>query len=168
MQQNTCVHTLSCTTQTDQSGNMCKLRHEIRHLSLHYIFKTWKCVVCHDYTERCLILGSKTEQAFSYWAAGRVKARKLQMSMTVVQHNPDTVKPSVSNHPKCKDLVVNYGKWLLTGVKQQRSLQRRGADSSTLWKFIYCMKFLSYNMCCSMLSLKVFCILWIAWYIRGT
>ena len=35
---------------------------------------------------------------------------------------------------------------------------RRGLDTSSFWKRIYCMQFLSYNMCGSMLTVKVLCI----------
>ena len=38
------------------------------------------------------------------------------------------------------------------------SLLRRGLDTSSFWKRIYCMQFLRYNMCGSMLTVKVLCI----------
>ena len=51
--------------------------------------------------------------------------------------------------------------WSLTGGgRLQESnhmgpLPRRGSGTCTSWKIIYCMRFLSYAMCISMLSLKV-------------
>ena len=33
--------------------------------------------------------------------------------------NGNTVEPPVSHHPKCKDLVVAYGRWSLTRIEQQ-------------------------------------------------
>ena len=67
-----------------------------------------------------------------------------------------TVEPPISDHPRCKDLVVAYGRWSLTRIEPQGSLLRRCTDTSTLWKIIYCMQFLSYNMCSSRLILKFF------------
>ena len=52
--------------------------------------------------------------------------------------------------------LVHYGRWSLTKMEPQGSLPRRCKDTSTLWKIIYCMQFLSYNMCCSMLIRKFF------------
>ena len=42
--------------------------------------------------------------------------------------------------------LVHYGSWSLTKMEPQGSLPRRCKDTSTLWKIIYCMQFLSYNM----------------------
>ena len=67
-----------------------------------------------------------------------------------------TVEPPMSDHPRCKDLVVAYGRWSLTRIKRQGSLLRRCTDTSTLWKIIYCIQFLSYNVCSSRLILKFF------------
>ena len=36
--------------------------------------------------------------------------------------NGNTVEPPVSQHPKCKDLVVAYGKWSLTGGGRLREV----------------------------------------------
>ena len=52
--------------------------------------------------------------------------------------------------------LVHYGRWSLTKMEPQGSLPRRCKDTSTLWKIIYCMQFLSFNMCSSMLILKFF------------
>ena len=66
------------------------------------------------------------------------------------------VEPPVSDHPKCTQKT-----WSLTGGgRLQESnhmgpLPRRGPGTSTSWKIIYCMQFLSYAMCSSMLSLKI-------------
>ena len=63
-----------------------------------------------------------------------------------------TVEPPVSVHPKCKDLVVAYKNRTTGG----RPPTRKGSGSSTLWKIIYCIQFLSYVMCSSFLLLKFF------------
>ena len=47
--------------------------------------------------------------------------------------------------------------WLGGRLQESRhrgSLQWKGPGTSTLWKIIYCMRFLSWNMCSSMLSLR--------------
>ena len=51
-----------------------------------------------------------------------------------------TVESPVSDHPKCKDRVVAYGWWSFTRIEPQGPLPRRGPDTSTLWKIIYCMQ----------------------------
>ena len=43
------------------------------------------------------------------------------------------VEPPVSDHPKCKDLVVAYGKWSLTRFNPRASLLRRGPCSDKLF-----------------------------------
>ena len=45
-----------------------------------------------------------------------------------------TVEPSVSNHPKCKDLVAVYGRWLLTRIEPQ------GTSSENKSRHIYLME----------------------------
>ena len=37
----------------------------------------------------------------------------------------DTVKPSVSDHPKCKDLVVAYGRWAFTRIETQEASSKK-------------------------------------------
>ena len=32
------------------------------------------------------------------------------------------IEPPVNNHPKCKDLVVAYGRWSLTRIKPQAGI----------------------------------------------
>ena len=72
----------------------------------------------------------------------------------------NTVEPPVSHHPKCKDLVVAYGKRSLTGggrlqeSNNRASFPKSGPGTSTLWKIIYCRQFRSYAMCSSMLLLS--------------
>ena len=84
---------------------------------------------------------------------GRFTAIPARFSSAVVWY---TVEPPVSDHPKCKDWVVAYG--LTGGGRLQESnhralLPRKGPGTScTLWKIIYCMQRLSYEMCSSMLS----------------
>ena len=66
-----------------------------------------------------------------------------------------TVEPSVSNHPKCKDLVIANERWSLP-IKNQTTgdlFQEDVQAHSALLKTIYCMQFLSYSMCSSMLLL---------------
>ena len=49
--------------------------------------------------------------------------------------------------------------WLGGRLQESRhrgSLQWKGPGTSTLWKIIYCMRFLSWNMCSSILSLRFF------------
>ena len=84
---------------------------------------------------------------------GRFTAIPASFSSAVVWY---TVEPPVSDHPKCKDWVVAYG--LTGGGRLQESnhralLRRKGPGTScTLWKIIYCMQRLSYEMCSSMSS----------------
>ena len=57
-----------------------------------------------------------------------------------------TVEPPVSDHPKCKDLVVAYGRWSLTRIEpQEASYEKRSED-------IYFMEdnLLDYTVCSSM------------------
>ena len=63
-----------------------------------------------------------------------------------------TIEPAVSDHPKCKDLVVAYGRWSLTGIEpQEASYEKRSED-------IYFMEdnLLDYTMCSSMWLQKFF------------
>ena len=59
----------------------------------------------------------------------------------------------MSDHPKCTQKT-----WSLTGggrVQESNHmgpLPRRGPGTSTSWKIIYCMQFLSYAMCSSMFN----------------
>ena len=45
-----------------------------------------------------------------------------------------TVEPPISDHPRCKDLVVAYGRWLLTRIKPQ------GSSSEKMYGHIYFME----------------------------
>ena len=59
-------------------------------------------------------------------------------------HLPDvvyTVEPPVSDHPKCKDLMVAYGRWSLTRIEPQgASSEKRSGDiyfnEDNLWHAI--------------------------------
>ena len=44
----------------------------------------------------------------------------------------------------------------LQDSNQMGPVPSSGPGTSTLWKIIYCMQFLSYDMCSSMLSQKIF------------
>ena len=48
--------------------------------------------------------------------------------------NPSTVKPPISDHPKCKDWVVAYGRWSFTRIKPQ------GVSSEKRSRHIYFMQ----------------------------
>ena len=89
------------------------------------------------------------------WRDGSHKDSQITLQH-IFLHKRVPVEPPVSDHPKCKDSVVPYGRWSLTRIKPHEALWRRGPDTSTLWKITYCMQFLSYAMCSSMLSLKFF------------
>ena len=52
-----------------------------------------------------------------------------------------TVEPPVSDHPKCEDLVVAYGRWSLTRIEPQGVSPEKSSDTSFLRKRIYCMQF---------------------------
>ena len=55
----------------------------------------------------------------------------------------NTVTPPLSDHPKCKDLVItyDYGDCVQLWEETNRtSFPRRGPDTFTLWKIIYCMQ----------------------------
>ena len=67
-----------------------------------------------------------------------------------------TVEPPVSDHSNAKT------EWSLTGggrlqeSNHRAPFPRRGPGTSTLRKKIFCMQFLSYAICSSMLSQKLF------------
>ena len=62
-----------------------------------------------------------------------------------------TVEPPVSDHSKCKDLVVDLREMVAYKNRTTWGLYREEVPgTSTLWKVIYCMQFLSYIMCSSM------------------
>ena len=71
-----------------------------------------------------------------------------------------TVEPPISHHPRCKDLVmVAYGRWSLTRIEPQGSSSEKMYRHTYFMEnnnIIYCMQFLSYNMCSSRLILKFF------------
>ena len=60
-----------------------------------------------------------------------------------------TVEPPVSDHPKCKDLVVADGRFSFTRIEPYG--EKGHGHILTLWKI-----FLSNTMCSSMLLLKFF------------
>ena len=68
-----------------------------------------------------------------------------------------TVEPPVSNHPKCQDLVLAYGRWSLTRVEPDGVSSWNRSDICTCSKRIYCMHFPGYNTSSARLSLKVPC-----------
>lgn len=53
-------------------------------------------------------------------------------------------EPRVSDHQKCYDLVIAYGRLLLTKVKPQRESSRNGPDIST--KFYFYANIIFYNV----------------------
>ena len=58
---------------------------------------------------------------------------------------------------KCNDCVVALGGWSFTRIEPHGTFsEKRSGQISTLWKIIYWMQCLSYDMCSSMLSLKFF------------
>ena len=56
--------------------------------------------------------------------------------------NRTTVEPIVSNHPKCKDWVVAYGRWSFTRIEP------RGASSEKRSRHIYFMEDNLLHACC--------------------
>ena len=82
----------------------------------------------------------------------------------IVGEYPSFFKPSMWNYLPLawtslywNDLVVAYWRWSLTRIILTRvSSEKRFAHILTLWNIIYCMQFLSYAMCSSMLLLKFF------------
>ena len=107
----------------------------------------------HDCRQRLLHPAHKNPY---YWEPSSFAFRKdgLRSEKQVAVSLWHTVEPPVSDHPKCKDLVATYWRWSLTRIEPRGPLTWRGPGTSTLWKIIYCMQFLSYPMCSSMLSLK--------------
>ena len=45
-----------------------------------------------------------------------------------------TVEPPISDHPRCKDLVVAYGRWSLTRIEPQ------GSSSEKMYRHTYFME----------------------------
>ena len=88
------------------------------------------------------------------------KEQCLNWNNSASTYDNTTVETPSSDHPKCKDLVVAYGRWSFTRIGGP--LPRRGPGTSTLWQIIYCMQFLSYTLSISMLSLKLF--VYSKWY----
>ena len=85
-----------------------------------------------------------------------IKIIKSQLFLEV-KHSVIKVEPPVSDHPKCKYLVVTImGGGRLQKSNHREPLPRRGQGTSTLWRILYCMQFLSYAMCSSMLLQKFF------------
>lgn len=70
--------------------------------------------------------------------------------------NNNRVEPAKSNHSKCEDLLIVYGRWVPMKDEPQGFSSK---NISTPCKRIYCMQFPRYNMCRSMLLLDVLCIL---------
>ena len=75
--------------------------------------------------------------------------------------SPYNRPPYTSDRKQYEDLVYAYENWT------QGSLPRKDLNSCTFWKRIHCMKFLVYQMCKFMLSMKVLRILWLV-YIQRT
>ena len=46
---------------------------------------------------------------------------------------PIIVKPPVSNHPKCEELMVAYGRFCLQESNHKGSLPRRGPNPTAFW-----------------------------------
>ena len=57
----------------------------------------------------------------------------------------NTVEPPGSDHPKCQDLVVTYGRCSLTRVEPEEGSSGDRSDTSTCSKRIYCIHFPSYK-----------------------
>ena len=73
---------------------------------------------------------------------------------TIPVRKTNTVKPPMSDHPECGDLVVTYGRWLLTRIEPQWSFhlllgRECTASNSKIW----------YGG--SILSLRVLGIFWV-------
>ena len=66
-------------------------------------------------------------------------------SNDVIKHTLEA--PVKSDETKCKDLVLAYGRRILKRIELQRSLPRNIPCTSTFWKRISCMQFLSYDIC---------------------
>ena len=66
------------------------------------------------------------------------------------------LEPPVSNYPKCKDLLAAYWRWSLTRIEPQGASNEKRSGRIYFMEDNYCMQFLSYAMCSSMLSLKFF------------
>ena len=56
-----------------------------------------------------------------------------------------TVKPPVSNHPKCEELVAAYRRLCLRESNHRGSLPRRSPNPTPFLERMYCMRFLGYN-----------------------
>ena len=67
-----------------------------------------------------------------------------------------TGEPPVSDHPKSKDLVVACGRWSFTRVEPQGASNKKRFELIYFMEDKYCIQFLSYAMCSSILLLKFF------------
>ena len=79
--------------------------------------------------------------------------------------------PPINCHPTCEDLLVTYGRWLLTRIKLQEFFcewKTWHIYICTLLKIIFCMQFLSSDIGGSILSLKVVCIFWVSQHVKLT
>ena len=95
----------------------------------------------------------------------RVKQMPLRFGRNITSHNivfskrydctgqqklnsaANTAQPPVSDHPKCEELVVAYGRWSLTRVERQEVFYERTSGHIYLLKRMYCMQFLGCNKC---------------------
>jgi len=64
----------------------------------------------------------------------------------------NTVEPPVSDHLKCKHLVVAYGRWSLTRIEPGHLFQEEVRAHLLYGRWFICMQFLSKAMCISVLS----------------
>ena len=63
---------------------------------------------------------------------------------------------SRNNHPKCKDWVVAYRRWLFTRIEPKGAFSKKRSRHIHFMEDNYCMQCLSNDMCSSMFSLKFF------------
>ena len=95
----------------------------------------------------------------------RVKQMPLRFGRNITSHNivfsnrydctrqqklnnvANTAQPHVSDHPKCEELVVGYGRWSLTRVERQEVFYERTSGHIYLSKRMYCTQFLGCNIC---------------------
>lgn len=55
----------------------------------------------------------------------------MTIAYITVDPNQNTVELSISDHPKCEDLVIDYGRWLIIRIQPQGvSSKDRSSDTS--------------------------------------
>ena len=73
-------------------------------------------------------------------------SQKVKDSLYCILKKYFTVEPPISNHPKCKDIVVAYRRWLLTRIKPHGvPFKKSSLHIYILEEKYYCMQFLSYQ-----------------------